>query len=218
MERFLKWSVQLRYITSAMILLLVLSTSQQRTAAQQSFSLEQVTSLLEKKVAETEIVKQIERYKVSFELTRENLRTLIRAGASDELLKVIEINLDRELIITSPKNEEDASSVLKVFGRSKKVPNKHLWLFAQRKGLSVWWPQGGEIAVDDHGEWMQSAFIGEPRDVGFKFEIVAMWVSDSTHQDLTNYLQSVEKTGQFPGIRLPEGSPVARVTVKKTTP
>jgi hypothetical protein len=84
-----------------------------------------------------------------------------------------------------------------------------------KKGLSVWWPQGGEIEVDAGGEWMQSAFIGEPRDVGFKFEIVAMWVSDSTHQDLTDYLQSVEKTGQVPGIRLPEGFPVARVTVKK---
>jgi hypothetical protein len=133
MERFLKRSVQLRYITSAVILLLVLSTSQQHTAAQQSFSLEQVTSLLEKKVAEAEIVKQIERYKVGFELTTENLRTLIRAGASDELLKVIEINLDHDLIITSPKNDENAGSVLKVYGRSKRVPNKHLWLFAQRK-------------------------------------------------------------------------------------
>jgi hypothetical protein len=218
MKRFLKQSVQLRYFTSAMLLLLVLSISQQHTVAQQSFSLDQVTSLLEKKVAESEIVKQVEQYKVNFELTRENLRTLIRAGASDELLKVIELNLDRDLVITAPKDKEDAGSVIKVYGRSKKVPNKHLWLFAHRQGLSVWWPQGGEIEPDDRGEWMQSAFIGESRDVGFKFEIVAMWVSDSIHKDLTNYLQSVEKTGEYPGIRLPEGSPIARITVNKTTP
>ena len=208
----------LRYFWVASFLFFVLSVTARNSIAQQPFSVQQVTSLLEKKVAESEIQKQVEQYKVSFELTRENVSALTRAGASDQLLKVIEGNLYRDLVITSPKNDEEAGSVLKVYGKSKKVPNKHLWLFAQRKGLSVWWPQGGEIELDEKDEWLQSTFVGQPQDVGFKFEIVAMWVSDSVHKDLIDYLQTSEKTGRYPGIRLPEGSPVARVTVRKTTP
>ncbi|OLD27721.1 MAG: hypothetical protein AUJ04_03370 [Acidobacteria bacterium 13_1_40CM_3_55_6] len=208
----------LRYFWVASFLFFVLSVTARNSIAQQPFSVQQVTSLLEKKVAESEIQKQVEQYKVSFELTRENVTALTRAGASDQLLKVIEGNLYRDLVITSPKNDEEAGSVLKVYGKSKKVPNKHLWLFAQRKGLSVWWPQGGEIELDEKDEWLQSTFVGQPQDVGFKFEIVAMWVSDSVHKDLIDYLQTSEKTGRYPGIRLPEGSPVARVTVRKTTP
>lgn len=208
----------LKYFWIVAVFSLVLGVSERNAPAQQPFSVEQVANLLEKKVAESEIKKQIEQYKASFELTTENIRALIRAGASDQLLKVIENNIYRELIITSPKNEEEVSSVVKIQGKGKKLPGKHLWVFAQRKGLSVWWPQGGEAEIGENGEWVQSTFIGQPQDVGFKFEIVAIWVSDSIHKDLIDYLQTIEKTGRYPGIRLPEGSPVARVTVRKTTP
>jgi hypothetical protein len=218
MEKVRNQYVVLKYFWITALVLVVLSGSERKAAAQQPFSSVQVIGLLDKKVPEAEIKKQIEQYKVSFELTVENTRALLRAGASDELLRVIENNLYRELVITSPKNDAEAGSVIKVQGRSKKFSGKHLWVFAQRKGLSVWWPQGGEVDLDENGEWMQSAFIGQPQDVGFKFEIAAVWVTESIHKDMIDYLQSAEKSGRYPGIRLPDGVPAVRVTVRKTTP
>jgi hypothetical protein len=218
MQKVKTKSALLKSLCAGILFSIVLGASELNAYAQQPFSVEQVISLLEKKVPEADIIKQIEQYKVSFELTNENVRALIRAGASDRLLKVAENNPYQELLITSPKNGEDAGSVLTVEGRSKKFPGKHLWAFAQKKGLSVWWPQGGEIEIGENGEWMQSVFIGEPHDVGFKFEVVAIWVSESINKDLIVYLQSGEKTGRYPGMRLPEGSPRAQVTVRKTTP
>jgi hypothetical protein len=207
-----------RFLWIATIVSFMLGVSASKAMAQQPFSLDQLKGLLEKKVAETELQARIEQYKVNFELTRENITVLVRAGASDQLLKIIENNVYRDLIISSPKSDEEVGSVLKVYGKGKKIADRHLWLFAQRKGLSVWWPQGGEITLDEKDEWMQSAFIGQPQDVGFKFEIVAIWVSDAIHRDMIDYLQTAEKTGRYPGLRLPEGGPVARVTVRKTTP
>jgi hypothetical protein len=200
------------------IVTVVLGVSASKSLAQQPFSLEQLKGLLEKKVAETELKTRIEQYKVNFELTRENITVLVRAGASDQLLRIIENNVYRDLIISSPKTDEEVGSVVKVYGKGKKIADKHLWLFAQRKGLSVWWPQGGEITIDEKDEWMQSSFTGQAQDVGFKFELVAIWVNEATHKDLIDYLQTSEKTGRYPGIRLPDGAPVARVTVRKTTP
>lgn len=207
-----------RFLLITTIVSVVLGVSASEATAQQPFSLEQLKGLLEKKVPETELQARIEQYKVNFELTRENITVLVRAGASDQLLKIIENNIYRDLIITSPKTDDEVGSVVKVYGKGKKISDKHLWLFAQRKGLSVWWPQGGEITLDEKDEWMQSAFIGQAQDVGFKFELVTIWVNDAIHKDLIDYLQTSEKTGRYPGIRLPEGSPVARVTVRKTTP
>lgn len=207
-----------RFLWITTIVAFVLGVSASKSSAQQPFSLDQLKGLLEKRVAETELQPRIEQNKVNFELTRENITVLVRAGASDQLLKIIENNIYRDLIISSPKSDEEVGSVVKVYGKGKKVADKHLWLFSQRKGLSVWWPQGGEIILDEKDEWMQSAFIGQPQDVGFRFELVAIWVSEATHKDLIDYLQTSEKTGRYPGIRLPEGAPVARVTVRKTTP
>jgi hypothetical protein len=200
------------------VFFLVLSFPAHAQSPQQPFNLDQLIGLLKNKVAESEIKKQIEQYKVDFELTSENMRALIVAGASDQLLKVIEKNAYQELTITAPKNDEEVGSAIRVEGKSKKFSGKHLWVFAQRKGLSVWWPQGGEVKPEQNGEWMQGVFLGESQDVGFNFEIVAKWVSESIHKDMITYLQTGDTTGRYPGIRLPDGSPEARITVKKTSP
>jgi hypothetical protein len=217
MEKRRTRSALLNSLYLGILFSVVLSASQLNGFAQQPFSLEQLTTLLQKKVPEADIIKQIEQYKVTFELTSENTRALIRAGASDQLLKVVETNAYSELVITSPKNGEDAGSAIRVQGRSKKYPGKHLWLFCQRKGLSLWWPQGGAAQVGENGDWMQSIFIGQPQDVGFDFEIVAIWVSESINKDLIDYFVSAAKTDRYPGMRLPEGSPRAQVTVRKNS-
>lgn len=186
-------------------------------AQQTPLTFDQILGLIEEDVDETELVKQIEKYTVDFGLTRENMQALIRAGAPDALLDAIENNRFHDLIIMSPRDGDECSRILRVEGRSVAVAGRHLWLFAHRRGLSVWWPQGGEVLVEDDGSWMQSSFLGNAADVGFKFEVKVMWVDEDVHTQMEDYLHRGESAQYFPGIRLPEGSPVAEVTCKKVS-
>jgi len=204
------------YVKVLMLLVLGLGALKTDALAQtEQINLEQVISLLEGDIPESEIIERIRQYQVDFLLTNENLRTLIRQGASDELLEAIEMYQYRELVITSLVDDDECGSQLRVEGRSDPFPDKHLWLFAHRRGLAVWWPQGGEVFIEENGEWMQSAFIGQPQHVGFKFEVKAMWVGEEVHTQLMEYLRSGELSGRFPGIQLPEGSPVVQVTCRR---
>ncbi|RMH17290.1 MAG: hypothetical protein D6696_16105 [Acidobacteria bacterium] len=186
-------------------------------AAQEPFTLDQVLELLEAKADQEEIIEQIESHKADFELSRENLTALVRAGASDALLEAIEAHPYQPLVITSPAEGAEVGAYARVTGRSQPIPGKHLWLFAHRKDLAVWWPQSGEILLEEDGTWQQSAFLGQPQDVGFDFELVVRWVSDDVHRRMVDYLSRGEATGHFPGIRLPDGEPSATVTVRKTS-
>ena len=104
---------------------------------------------------------------------------------------------------------------LSVKGKTKLIPERHLWIFAHRIDFAPWWLQGGEVMVDENGEWIQNVFLGQGQDVGFDFEIVALWVEERVHRDLLNSLVRGERSRSYPGIELPEGNPIAIVTVKK---
>lgn len=201
---------------SILFAVLVLAILGVEVFAQEPFSLKQVISLLQENVEEPEIIEQVNKFKVNFALTRENTRDLIRAGASDDLLDIIEGNfLSDSLAITSPRDGDEAGSVLRIKGVSQKFPGKHLWLFAHRKGLAVWWPQSGEVFIEENGKWMQNVFLGQKQDVGFTFEILAIWVDGDVNGELKNYLIRGDASGSFPGIRLPDGGPKTQVAVKK---
>jgi len=186
---------------------------------QKCLMLEDILNLLKEKVGQKDIIDQVKKYKVEFELDRQKTTKLVRAGASDELLDIIEKNLKKKeelLVITFPRDGEECGANVRVEGRSKIYKDKFLWLFAHLKGLSVWWPQSGVIYVDStNGEWVQRARLGQPEDIGFDFEIKVMWVEESVHRRMKDYLANGEKTGDFPGIPLPDGFPFAQVKVRK---
>ena len=194
-----------------LVLVTATGTAQEAT---EPFTLDQVVRLLESGVDETEIVEQIEHSKADIDMNKA-IRPLIRAGASDRLLDAIQKNLFSELVIESPSEGDEVGASVTVRGRSRTFEDKHLWLFVHRKGLAVWWPQLGEVAVEGDGSWKQSAFLGQPQDVGFDFEVLALWVDPQVHSEMESYLIQGERSGRYPGIRLPEGSPKAKVTVKK---
>ena len=188
---------------------------QSPTSFAQTF--DQILDLIEKGVSENDIIEQAKKIKVECKSMEKNMRPLIRAGAADPFLDALKEHCFYDLLITSPRDGDDCTGILKVEGKSVVVPDKHLWLFAHRRGLAVWWPQGGEVLVEDDGSWMQSAFMGNEADIGFKFEVKVMWVDEDVHSQMEEYLQRGEATQHFPGIRLPEGSPVAEVTCKKVS-
>ena len=217
MNHRLYFASPLKTFSFTLLLIIIVGARGVVAFAQQPFSLEHVLQLIEAETPETDIINQVEEYKVDFALDTENMRALIRAGASDALLEALERNPYRDLTITFPANGAEVGATLTVEGRSRANPGKHLWLFAHRKGLAVWWPQIGEILLDADGSWIQSAFLGQARDVGFDFEIRAIWVDAGTHNQLTSYLAHGAQTGSYPGMALPAGSPSAQITVEKVS-
>jgi len=189
--------------------------AQEEVKQEKPFSCEEILKLLANKADQNQIIEQIKRIKVDCKLTIIMTSKLVKAGASDALLEAIEKYSFVEFYIVSPKSGAEVGATLKVEGKSKSFTGNYLWLFAHREGLSVWWPQGGSVKLKENGEWAQGVFIGGPQDIGFDFEIKAIWVDEKTDRRLKDYLAEGEKTGNFPGIPLPEGSPIAEVTVRK---
>jgi hypothetical protein len=57
--------------------------------------------------------------------------------------------------------------------------------------------------VKKNGKWFTSVSIGAPRDLGAHFEVVAIVVDGETHKRLDRWVDTAQKTGRYPGIKLP---------------
>ena len=167
-----------------------------------------------------QIIQQVKEIHIDCDMTPKIVRKLVLAGASESLLEAMETYQAKNLetiIITSPITGENVGATTKVEGKSKKVQGKDLWIFAHREGLNVWWPQGGSVTIKDYGEWRQGVFLGGPQDIGFDFEIKAIWIDKKESQKLNDYLAKGSATGSYQGIALPDGSPSTMVIVHKTS-
>ncbi|HEB35871.1 hypothetical protein LCGC14_0843930 [marine sediment metagenome] len=181
-------------------------------------TLEQILNLIKKEVYQSEIIKQVKKYGVNFKLDRKITAQLVRVGANDSLLEAIEKNYCVELKIISPSQDIECGASVIVEGWSNNFSGKFLWVFAHVKFLKdTWWPQPGPLSIEPDGRWSGIAFLGGSQDISFDFEIKAMWVGSSVDRMLRNYLRRGEETKNYPGMRLPEGSPSAMVTVKKVS-
>lgn len=108
--------------------------------------------------------------------------------------------------ISFPGNDARVEESGDVRGTARDTPvGSHLWVLAHRKGLALWWPQGGgEVSVPEGGrEWVASVTYGQDRDRGRQFEVIAMVVDDPTHAMLSRWISRAESTGSYPGITLP---------------
>jgi hypothetical protein len=84
----------------------------------------------------------------------------------------------------------------------------HLWVFARKSGESNWWPQGGgRVEVQRSGNWTVDGTFGDEsdpaKDAGASFQITAVILDSATDARLGSYIESTEKTGRYPGTRLP---------------
>jgi hypothetical protein len=121
--------------------------------------------------------------------------------------------------ITSPKTGEKHGPDVLVKGAAAVPAGRHLWVFAHRKGVAIWWPQGGGAATVERGEYSVLASLGGPQDLGADFEILAQVLEGSDDATLNAWFKVAEQTGKYPGMRLPPaadgcGTP-PKVTVTK---
>ncbi|HWY19881.1 MAG TPA: hypothetical protein VNX26_01605 [Candidatus Acidoferrum sp.] len=120
--------------------------------------------------------------------------------------------------IVSPSNDDRVGEVDDVKGTGAIPAGTYLWVFAHRRGLALWWPEGGGAAVITKGAWLVTATFGQERDNGRQFEIAAVVVDRATNAKLENWVTKAGETGQYPGMNLPapvEGCNLQQVTVTK---
>jgi hypothetical protein len=180
-------------------------------------SCEEILKLFKSKMDQARIIEQVKNLQVDCDLNSntEMYRELILANASVKLLDTIKKNQYSEIIITFPKPGAEAGATIKVEGKSKKIKGKYLWIFTQREGLEIWWPQGGTVKLKENGDWRQGVFLGAHQDIGYDFVIIAKWVDKKINRELKDYLAKGERTRHYPGIPLPSGSPSEKLSVHK---
>jgi hypothetical protein len=125
---------------------------------------------------------------------------------------------DCHVAITVPHDGGNVSETDDVRGTGKIPGGAYLWIFAHRKGLALWWPEGGGPATITNGEWDVTATFGQARDKGHPFEISAAVVDQSTHDKLVAWVKKTNETGQYPGMDHPttvQGCAPVRLTVTK---
>lgn len=120
--------------------------------------------------------------------------------------------------IASPVMGDKVRAEGDVSGTAQIPAGTHLWVFANRRGLALVWPQGGGPVRISDGKWRALVTYGVPRDDGSDFEVRALVLTAGQNTELLNWVDRAERTGQYPGMRLPpfvEGCPAPQVVVTK---
>jgi hypothetical protein len=120
--------------------------------------------------------------------------------------------------IAAPKDGDTVTETDDVTGTGAIPAGSYLWIFVHRKGLALWWPEGGGAATITQGKWMVTATFGVERDNGRQFEIATAVVDRNANEKLANWVKKTAETGQYPGMDFPstvDGCKVERVTVTK---
>jgi hypothetical protein len=105
--------------------------------------------------------------------------------------------------IVQSKSGQSVRSPENVIGTAHIPVGTRLWVLAHRKGLAVWWPQGGASADLSASDWAVMTFFGEPRDDGADFEVTARVFDERQNAALEALVKHTIDTGQFPGITMP---------------
>jgi hypothetical protein len=105
--------------------------------------------------------------------------------------------------IVLPKDGGKVTETDQVSGIGTIPAGTYLWIFAHRRGLAFWWPEGAGPAVITKGSWDVAATFGVERDNGRQFEVSAAVVDRATNEKLVGWVKKTNETGQYPGIDYP---------------
>jgi hypothetical protein len=121
-----------------------------------------------------------------------------------------------EVKILSPQNGDDVGNKIVVKGTSKVKDGSSVWVLVHLRLLTdQWWPQPKPL-VQPNGDWEALAYIGQPDDVGFDFEIAVATFDKEAEKEILAYHEAGMKTEKWLPIKFPETtSNIDIVTVKK---
>jgi len=127
---------------------------------------------------------------------------------------------DIAIEVTVPSRDGVEVGLSKLVKGIASVPaGHHVWVLVRREDFKgVWWPQGEAIIDPKTKEWKVDVTFGQPKVVGWNFDLAAAIVNDKNHIILRNYRIKALTTGNWVPIQMPDtvGAPVVR-KVKKTS-
>ena len=111
------------------------------------------------------------------------------------------------LKITQPIEGGKVDQTEMVKGTSQRIPDGHvIWvvLFVQKVGR--YYPQNQPADIQANGDWASVTYIGVPKDVGLKFDILAVSADKEGQNALNRYLVNARDRSDYAGLeRLPNG-------------
>jgi hypothetical protein len=124
-----------------------------------------------------------------------------------------------EVRFTEPAAGSRIGGIPLVRGTATIPRSGHLWILAHKAGFNGFFPQGNGAAQLIGNEWEVLVYLGNKGDYG-QFEIIALVVSDQTHQELENWVQNAPKTQPpYQPITFPtavDNCSIARLRLDKT--
>jgi len=121
--------------------------------------------------------------------------------------------------ITSPRAGSSVGREIVVKGTAQLKDSEFLWLLARREDFDpLWYPQRYVRADPKTGEWSATATIGTNADVNWNFDVAAITVDASGHQQLLEQWTEAMTSGNWKPIRIPNTtSPPRLIKVHKTS-
>ena len=131
------------------------------------------------------------------------------------LLPMAAFGEDFNLTIKTPMEAGTVGRDVPVFGSAKLGNDQFLWVLARDKRFgTLWWPQS-EVQVPSSGKWSSTVVLGEPRDVGNKFDVGVAVFDRAGHEEMKKYWTNAMKTGEWRPIQIPRPAAIETMTLKK---
>jgi len=123
--------------------------------------------------------------------------------------------------LAEPHDGQQVGRSVTVKGTATLPAGGHLWVFARRENFQdqdVWWPQAEGRVDPTTGEWKVSTSIGEPRDIGWSFDIAVAVFKEAENLELKNQVREAMKSGNWLPIEMPASiCPPQFLKVKKNS-
>ena len=111
------------------------------------------------------------------------------------------------LKITQPAAGTSVDQTEMVRGTSQRIPGGQLvWVVWFVHKVGRYYPQNNSADIQANGDWASVTYIGVAKDVGLKFDVLAVLVDKEGQGAFNRYLAEARDKNNYPGLeRLPNG-------------
>lgn len=130
-----------------------------------------------------------------------------------------EADLNVKARIIDPQNGQTVPNEITVHGKIEGMfpADNYLWLLVGEQAVNLWWPQGGGMITPIKEEWSKKAVVGggPNLDIGKEQQMIIMLVDEKVHLELKEWVETGSRTNIWPGIELPVGKVLDKISVVK---
>ena len=120
--------------------------------------------------------------------------------------------------ITEPSEGTKVAQTQMVKGTSQKIPDSQVvWVVLFVHNVGRYYPQNQRADIQANGDWASVSYIGVPKDIGLKFDVIAVLADKEGQNAFNKYLVDAKDKSDYAGLeRLPDGATIYdRVSVTR---